>query len=46
MSIICVDISIGVALVTINVRIMTVCVTDTISQFRRHKHSEVSRAPM
>jgi len=46
MSVICVKVSIGVAPVTINVSIMTVCVTDTISQYRRHKHSAVSRTPM
>jgi hypothetical protein len=28
------------------VRIMTVCVTATISQYRHHKHSAVSRTPM
>ena len=46
MSVVCIKYSIGVALVTIYVRIMTVCVTATISQYRRHKHSAVSRAPM
>jgi len=46
MSVTCIKVSIGVALVTINVRIMTVCVTATISQYRHHKHSAVSRTPM
>jgi len=45
MSVICIKVSFGIALVTINKCTVRVCATRTLSQNRVWKHSEVSRTP-
>ena len=45
MSVICIEFSFGIALVTINKCTVRVCLTSTICQKRGRKHSEDSRTP-